>query len=576
VAFGALGTRTLEDFGCQTAALAGQLRGGGTRYLVQCEDTYTFAVTMAALAVSGSVGVLAPNAQRGTLEELSAGTANVIATGAANVADGIDPLALEPAAPRARYDLQSPDTERPLFEMFTSGSSGAPTRVEKALGHLESEVRALERSFHDAVESTNVLATVSPQHLYGLLFRVLWPLATGRPFQRETLLRPEELSKQIAATDRAMLVGTPTHLRVLAASPALAAAAPKLKSIFSSGGPLPYETAVAIEQATGIAPVELFGSTETGGVAYRTRRKPDTPWVLLDGVDIEIEADGPSGERSESGRLIVSSPFVSAGRINDSGTCKRFVTGDRVVRIADESMLTFQLAGRVDRDVQIAEKRIALPELEQRVLLHPLVEEVAAASFQQQTTTRLGVIVVLSREGRLALAERGRARLRAELIGTLAPFYDRVVLPRRLRFVHALPRDSQGKTSAAAASDCLSDRLADATREAVLLEDRSRPGLIERRYVVPNDLVYLQGHFEGFPLVAGVVQVKWALEAAAELFDEMQSAPDLRSVKFRQVLRPLEDFTLRVQLDRAAGRADFAIANDDHEFSSGRFMVVET
>jgi 3-hydroxymyristoyl/3-hydroxydecanoyl-(acyl carrier protein) dehydratase len=108
-----------------------------------------------------------------------------------------------------------------------------------------------------------------------------------------------------------------------------------------------------------------------------------------------------------------------------------------------------------------------------------------------------------------------------------------------------------------------------------LLEDRSRPGLIERRYVVPNDLVYLQGHFEGFPLVAGVVQVKWALEAAAELFDKMQSAPDLRSVKFRQVLRPLEEFTLRVQLDRAADRADFSIGNDDHEFSSGRFVAVE-
>ena len=573
VAFGVGGPRTLEDFGRQTAALSRRLDGDEARYLVHCDDAFGFAVTLAALATSGSVGVLAPNAQAGTLAELAKGTAGAITTGETNIPNCIDPLSLDAAPSEARYELAEPDDARTLVELFTSGSSGKPDRIIKALRHLEAEVRVLERSFHTVTDLAHVFATVSPQHLYGLLFRVLWPLTTGRPFQRETLLRPEELSAQIATTERAMLVGTPTHLRILASSPAIAATAPKLVSVFSSGGPLAYETAAAVERATGIAPIEIFGSTETGGIAQRMRRDENTPWTLLDSVEIEIEADEPSANRDGAGRLIVSSPFVSAGSVRKGSSHMTFVTGDRVVRIADEPEMTFRLAGRADRVVQIAEKRISLPHLEQRVLEHKLVDGVAAGSFDLQGTARLGVLVVLTREGRLTLAERGRAHLRSELGEVLASFYDRVVLPRRWRFVDTLPIDAIGKTSAAAVEELLMDRLGDTTTEPILLEDSSEPGIVERRYVVPSDLVYLRGHFDRFPLVAGVVQMKWAIDATAELLDSSSPTPDPRSVKFRQVLRPLQEFTLRVQLFKAAGYADFSLTDGDTEFASGRLMV---
>jgi acyl-coenzyme A synthetase/AMP-(fatty) acid ligase len=573
VAFGIGGPRTLEDFGRQAAALSRRLDGDGARYVVQCDDAFGFAVTLAALATSGSVGVLAPNAQAGTLAELARGTAGAIATGETNIPGCIDPLSLDAAPSEARYQLADPDDTRTLVELFTSGSSGEPDRIGKALRHLEAEVQVLERSFHTVVDAAQVFATVSPQHLYGLLFRVLWPLTTGRPFQRETLLRPEELSAQIATTDRATLVGTPTHLRILASSPAFTATAPKLRSVFSSGGPLAYETAAAVERATGIAPIEIFGSTETGGIAQRMRRNEDTPWVLLDSVEIDIEADETSADRDGAGRLIVSSPFVSAGSVRNDGTHMTFVTGDRVVRVADKRETTFRLVGRADRVVQIAEKRISLPDVEQRVLEHELVERVAAGSFDLQGTARLGVLVVLTRKGKLTLAERGRAHLRNELAETLAPFYDRVALPRRWRFVDTLPSNATGKTSAAAIEELLMDRLGDTTTEPILLEDSSGPGAIERRYVVPSDLVYLRGHFDRFPLVAGVVQMKWAIDATEELLESSSPTPNPRSVKFRQVLRPLQEFTLRVQLFEAASYADFSLRDGDTEFASGRLMV---
>jgi acyl-coenzyme A synthetase/AMP-(fatty) acid ligase len=573
IAFGADGSHNLADFIGRTAALCDRLADGGARYLVHCDDAYGFAVALAALSTTGNIGVLAPNAQAGTIDELAPGSVGAIATVDTGIIGCIDPLSLPLDSTRSTFTAADPN--RPLFEMFTSGSSGKPDRIVKALGHLESEVRVLEQSFHEIARSTRVFATVSPQHLYGLLFRVLWPLISGRPFQRETVLQPEELAARIATSDQAMLIGTPTHLRILASSPALALAAPKLRAVFSSGGPLAFETASAVEQGSGVAPIEIYGSTETGGIAHRRRTQADTPWTLLDRVCIEIEPEPEEIETTgrTAGRLIVTSPFVSAGESSADGSYSRFTTGDRVVRLADDPVMTFTLAGRADRTVQIAEKRINLSELEGRLTGHALVTEVAAASVHLQGTTRVGVLVVLSQAGRVRLAAEGRAALRTELSEMLSPFYDRVVLPRRWRFVPTLPCDAQGKTQTEAVCEALTHPLAESCTEPILLSDSSLPDSIERRYIVPNDLAYLEGHFDRFPLVAGVVQLKWALEAAGELLGDATTRPDPRTVKFKQVLRPLQEFTLRVKLDSANARADFSIANEEQQFSSGRFVV---
>jgi hypothetical protein len=67
--------------------------------------------------------------------------------------------------------------------------------------------------------------------------------------------------------------------------------------------------------------------------------------------------------------------------------------------------------------------------------------------------------------------------------------------------------------------------------------------------------------------------MKWAIDATEELLESSSPTPNPRSVKFRQVLRPLQEFTLRVQLFEAASYADFSLRDGDTEFASGRLMV---
>ena len=50
----------------------------------------------------------------------------------------------------------------------------------------------------ERLAGTRVLASVSHQHIYGLLFRILLPLSLGLPFDRRSIDYPEQLALQTA------------------------------------------------------------------------------------------------------------------------------------------------------------------------------------------------------------------------------------------------------------------------------------------------------------------------------------------------------------------------------------------
>jgi 3-hydroxymyristoyl/3-hydroxydecanoyl-(acyl carrier protein) dehydratase len=127
----------------------------------------------------------------------------------------------------------------------------------------------------------------------------------------------------------------------------------------------------------------------------------------------------------------------------------------------------------------------------------------------------------------------------------------------------------------AAISEQLTSKQTDAAAvtEAVLLDDTSHDGVIERRMIVPRNLAYLEGHFTRFPLVAGIVQVKWSTSAAFELLHGSNERPHLKAVKFKDALLPDQEFTLRVALDLIARTVDFTLADSRRTFSSGRLTL---
>ena len=87
--------------------------------------------------------------------------------------------------------------------VYTSGSSGPPVAIRKRLSQLFDEVAALARCFNDRLGGASICATVSHQHIYGLLFAVLLPLSvcvvpvpeTRRPTLVESVLPEKDPAK---------------------------------------------------------------------------------------------------------------------------------------------------------------------------------------------------------------------------------------------------------------------------------------------------------------------------------------------------------------------------------------------
>ncbi len=562
VSFGAEGTRTVADLRSEVASLMTSLDSvRGDRLLLYCDDAHAFAVGFLAAAQLGSLAVLPPSRQPGALSRLAPDVAGVLLDGARRptAIDGRpcwNPLEGQ-APPRT---LVSVDREAQVAKIFTSGTTGSGKAANKRMRHLEDEVIALEARFGALLgPATRILATTSPQHLYGLLFRVLWPLASGRPFLRSPSLHPEELTSHLAGAEPFALATTPAALRHLVEK--LAPHRGTCRAVFSSGGPLSASLARRVVDALGAPPWEVYGSTETGGIAVRQQWNGGEPWHPLPGVDVA----------SEHGCLVVTSPYVSEGAaLGDDRT--RFVLGDRV---AFDASGDFELMGRADRVVKIAEKRLSLPEMEERLRTHPAVAEAVLASFEHRGETRVGAAVVPSQEGRAVLAGSGRRGLSKLLTEHLSEDFGRVLLPRAWRFVDEVPRDAQGKTPAEmlralfAAGDV-------APRKPEVIAVRREARQLECRLRVPENLAFLDGHFPSFPLVAGVVQVHFVMGALEELLGASARLANLEALKFRDLLRPGQEFALRVAIAEDGERFEFVLldAQDpERVFSSGRGRV---
>ena len=560
IAFGREGSRSARDLRADVASLARCLApGAGARVALHCNDAYAFAVGFLALGQVGAVAVLPPSRQSGALLRLAGEVAGYVLDGS----DAPDALEGRPCwpplgGPRARGELLALEREAAWAELFTSGTTGEEKPALKCVRHLEDEVRALEARFGRVLgPRTRILSTASPQHLYGLLFRVLWPLAAGRPFLRTPMLHPEELAPYLGGDADFALSSTPAALRRLADRAELASGRARCRAVFSSGGPLEADVARRVTEAVGAPPFEVYGSTETGGIAVRQQWHGDERWRPLPGVSVELD--------SEDGRLAVTSPFVSGGEPVVGGLT-RLTTGDRAEPISGGG---FRLLGRMDRVVKIAEKRLSLPDMESRLREHPAVAETALVLIEGPGEPRVAAVVVPTADGRALHAEGGRRALARELSEHLARDFDRVLLPRAWRVVDALPRDAQGKTSARALHALVVEA---PTRPEVLASER-KPGLAIEEWRIPPDLAQLEGHLPGHPIVAGIVQLDWVMGVLEEILGEAPRLAGLEALKFHAVLGPGDRARLQVRLADGGARFSFELVDaalPDRIISSGR------
>ena len=386
----------------------------GRRIALDAPDAADFLTGFLGVLHAGKQVVIPANFQRASMAQCANTCDGVLDTAAIHRLPGVDGW-----TPRTPL---SPDA---AIELTTSGSSGAPKPIAKRLLQLDAEVLAHQTQWGALLGADPVFATVPHFHIYGLLFRLLGPLSTGRPFDTAVAATPHALLNRLRAHGRGTVISSPAHLSRLGDLLDPAELAPYTAAIFSSGAPLAADTAATLGAALGEAPIEVYGSTETGGIAWRRQwPQAESPWQPLPGVGVAVDA---------AQALHVRSPFAD----EDSP----MATGDLAEMLADGR---FHLRGRADRIIKLEGKRVSLPAMEKQLTAHPWVAACAVIALTGQRE-QLGAIAELTPEGQRQLDALGRRATIDALRAHLLEHFERVSLPRRWRFPAGLPYNERGK-----------------------------------------------------------------------------------------------------------------------------------
>ncbi|MBB5206779.1 AMP-binding protein [Chiayiivirga flava] len=511
------------------AAFAAQT---GTHWALHCDDVLEFAAALFGAWHAGKTVWLPGDAlpqTRAALQPQVAGFAG----------DAPGDLAPAPDALDAALPGDPLDEDATRLVVFTSGTSGEASAIPKRLAQLAREVESLEATFGARLGAAPVHATVSHQHIYGLLFRVLWPLAAGREIVPRRVLFHEDM---FAALQRApgVLVSSPAHLKRLPEGLDWPRLRGCVGAVFSSGGALPDEAARDVQARFGQAPIEIYGSSETGGVAWRG---DGGAWQALPHVEWRVR----------DARLEVRSPHL-----HDTDW---FATEDR----AQADATGFRLLGRADRIVKIEERRVSLTALERALRDTGWLQE-ARVLLLDGARSVLGAVCVPAAEGRARLGRSGKAEVCRALRAVLARGHDPVALPRRWRFVDALPVNAQGKTTD---RDLLALFRPHAPTPRWLRRDAVHAAL---EFNTTPDLLVFDGHFPAAPVLPGVVQVDWAVRWAREAFALPPDFVRMEAIKFQRIVGASQRVRLSLDWSAERGTLTFAFRSESGPHASGRLV----
>lgn len=264
------GVKTFGDLRRAAAGYKAAFEAAGVkRAAVFSPEIFTSSAALFGAWAAGVTAVLPADTTPATCARLRAGVADA----AAGDFPGDSGLTvIEPvAAAECEFGVLEENAE--LLELFTSGSTGTPTAVIKRLRQLFCEVESIEKRQSDAGVDPDavILSTVSQQHIYGLLFFLLWPIASARPVWHRRVTTPEGVIDLAGRFEKSAWIASPAHLTRLPETPDWEKTKGRLQIVMSSGGPLAENGVRDCLRLTGLSPVELLGSSESGGIAWRSR-----------------------------------------------------------------------------------------------------------------------------------------------------------------------------------------------------------------------------------------------------------------------------------------------------------------
>jgi fatty-acyl-CoA synthase len=354
-----------------------------------------------------------------------------------------------------KVEEASVDYDDPCWFFFTSGTTGRSKAAVLTHGQM-------------AFVVTNHLADLMPGTTERDASLVVAPLSHGAGVHQlvqtargaKTILLPSE-KFDIAEAFRLIEVHrvsniftVPTILKMMVEHPAIDRHDhSSLRYIIYAGAPMYREDQKAALRKLGSVLVQYFGLGEvTGNITVlpaELHDPEDGPQARIGscgfertGMQVSIQDDhGRELKPFETGEICVIGPAVFAGYYdNPEANAKAFRdgwfrTGD--LGHLDEEGFVY-ITGRAS-DMYISGGSNIYPrEVEEKILTHPAIGEVAVLGVPDPFWGEVGVAVCVPREGAAPVSE-------AELAAFLAPKVPRYKMPKRFFFWDALPKSGYGK-----------------------------------------------------------------------------------------------------------------------------------
>lgn len=307
-----------------------------------------------------------------------------------------------------------PADDSPFVAFRTSGSTGEPKMVLKKTFQFARQLE-VEPGHLGLAGPLSVLSLVPAHHILGFLYGLFYPVRTGGRVAFSLGTGPQVWERIVREREPQLVVGVPSHYRYL--SRVLERPLPRAVYL-TSGAPLSQDVDEAFRRRAGSPLVQVYGSTEAGGIATRSG---DETWRPLPGLRFKTD---------EEDRLWIA----SAWQEDPAGW-------NRTDDLAQAAGTGFRLLGRADSIVKVGGRRFSTEEVIRAAQAVPEIDQAVAVVYHRYGEPAVALFVT----------PRGAARptsesVREALRTRLAAFK----LPRTLRVLDALPMRGIGKVDAQA------------------------------------------------------------------------------------------------------------------------------
>jgi len=363
----------------------------------------------------------------------------------------------EAIAAHAGTDFKNADVDYhdPCWFFFTSGTTGRSKAAVLTHGQMAFVVTNHLADLMPGTTEHDASLVVAPLS-HGAGVHQLVQAARGVP----TILLPTErfdiaeAFRLIEAHRVTNIFTVPTILKMMVEHPAVDRSDhSSLRYVIYAGAPMYREDQKAALKKLGPVLVQYFGLGEvTGNITVlppQLHDPEDSPLARIGscgfertGMQVSIQGDdGRELKPFETGEICVIGPAVFAGYYdNPEANAKAFRdgwfrTGD--LGHMDEEGFVY-ITGRAS-DMYISGGSNIYPrEVEEKILTHPGIGEVAIVGVPDPFWGEVGIAVCVAREGASSVTE-------AEMAAFLTPKVPRYKMPKRFFFWEALPKSGYGK-----------------------------------------------------------------------------------------------------------------------------------